>query len=142
MNFYYTKNQSKNTPTTDGIDNYFNNNLYRSGWTYENRVLGVPFITLDPERFRISNNKILVHHFGLTGTAFNYIPYKFLTSYRINDGGKGGEYRENKILSTFLTFKIWQYQEFVDVNLQLATDFSSIAAPNFGAGIQISKKLF
>ena len=58
--FYYTKNQSKNTPTTDGQDNYFNNNLYRSGWTYENRVLGLPFITLGPDRFRITNNKVHV----------------------------------------------------------------------------------
>src|SRR5690606_9397010 len=62
--FYYTKNQSKNSSTTDGTDNYFNNNLYQSGWTYENRVLGIPFITLRDSRFRIGNNIFVAHHFG------------------------------------------------------------------------------
>ncbi len=75
---FYTKNQSKNSPTTDGRDNYFNNNLYRSGWTYEHRVLGVPFITLDNDRFRIANNTLLVHHFGISGVAFEKLPYKLL----------------------------------------------------------------
>jgi hypothetical protein len=138
--FYYTKNQSSNSPTTDGIDNYFNNNLYRSGWTYEKRILGVPFITLDDQRFRISNNKILVHHIGVAGTAFNALPYQILTSYRKNYGGKGsGETRSN-VLSAYLNFGF--YTEFADVSLQLGSDFSSVASPNFGAGIQISKKLF
>src|SRR5690606_16390754 len=49
---YYTKHQSYTSSGNDGTDNYFNNNLYRSGWTYESRVLGVPFITLDEDRFR------------------------------------------------------------------------------------------
>ena len=35
--FYYTKNQSRSRAGSeeDGSDNYFNNNLYRSGWTYK-----------------------------------------------------------------------------------------------------------
>jgi len=137
---YYTKNQSKNSPTTDGQDNYFNNNLYRSGWTYEHRVLGVPFITLDNNRFRIANNTVLVHHFGISGIAFNKLPYKLLTSYRLNYGVKGDNTLDNSVLSTYLDLKVWQ--NLVDVNIMLGTDFNSKAAPNFGAGIQISKSLF
>ncbi|SKB36514.1 Capsule assembly protein Wzi [Salegentibacter holothuriorum] len=136
--FYYTKNQSKNTPTTDGQDNYFNNNLYRSGWTYENRVLGLPFITLGPDRFRISNNKILAHHIGLSGMAFNKIPYRFLGSFRKNYGGKGSANTNGQhILSTYLDLNL--LQNVVNLNLQLGGDFSEIEGPNFGAGIFISK---
>ncbi|MBZ9731002.1 capsule assembly Wzi family protein [Salegentibacter sp. JZCK2] len=136
--FYYTKNQSKNFPTSDGEDNYFNNNLYRSGWTYENRVLGLPFITLGPDRFRINNNKIVAHHIGLSGMAFKKVPYRFLGSFRQNYGAKGGgNITEHHVLSTYLDLSL--LQNIVNLNLQLGTDFSEIDGPNFGAGISISK---
>ena len=138
--FYYTRDQSDENITSDGSDNYFNNNLYRSGWTYESRILGVPFITLDDNRFRINNNKIIVHHFGISG-IINKLPYKILTSYRKNYGGKGTRgFQKSDILSTYLDLRVWQYS--FDVNLQLGADLNSIAAPNFGAGVQISKKIF
>ncbi len=136
--FYYTKNQSKNTPTTDGEDNYFNNNLYRSGWTYENRVLGLPFITLGPDRLRINNNKLIAHHIGLSGMAFKKVPYRFLGSFRKNYGGKGSRNTNGKhVLSTYLDLNL--LQNIVNLNLQLGTDFSEIDGPSFGAGISISK---
>ncbi|MBE7639203.1 hypothetical protein GUB10_02560 [Salegentibacter sp. BLCTC] len=136
--FYYTKNQSKNTPTTDGEDNYFNNNLYRSGWTYENRILGLPFISLGPDRFRIANNKIIAHHLGLSGMAFNKIPYRFLGSFRKNYGGKGSSNINGKhVFSTYIDLNL--LQNIVNLNLHLGGDFSEIATPNFGAGVSISK---
>ncbi len=136
--FYYTKNQSKNTPTSDGEDNYFNNNLYRSGWTYENRVLGLPFITLGPDRFRITNNKILAHHIGLNGMAFKKVPYRFLGSFRKNYGGKGSSnVNGDQVISTYLDLKL--LKNIIDLNLQLGADFSEIEGPNFGAGISLSK---
>lgn len=138
--FYYTRDQSDDDITTDGNDNYFNNNLYRSGWTYESRILGVPFITLDDDRFRISNNKIIVHHIGISGIVKN-LPYKFLASYRKNYGAKGQALNISKdIVSTYLDVKVWQ--ENFDINLQLGADINSEASPNLGVGVQLSKKLF
>lgn len=137
---FYTKNQSSSHPATDGLDNYFNNNLYRSGWVYDGHVLGVPFINMGENRFRIANNSIIVHHFGVNGVAFDKLPYKFLTSYRRNYGAKGSDYRKNNTLSTFLDLEI--YKSVVDVNLHLGTDFNSTAAPNFGVGVQLKKSLF
>ncbi len=49
--YYFTRHQSKTYPTTDGKDNYFNNQVYQSGWTYEKRIIGLPFIMLNDERF-------------------------------------------------------------------------------------------
>jgi len=138
--FYYTKNQSKNSPTTDGADNYFNNNLYRSGWTYESRILGVPFIFLDEDRFRVINNKMMAHHIGISGVAFSKLPYKLLSSYRKNYGAKGGGQIRNNILSSYLDLNV--YQNLFQVNVQLGADFISDASPNFGAGLQLSKTLF
>ena len=138
--FYYTKHQSFTSSGTDGKDNYFNNNLYRSGWTYENRILGLPFIFLDEDRFRVANNNVVAHHIGLSGIAFSSFPYKVLSRYRQNYGAKGGGNLRNKILSTYLDLNI--YNTFVDVNLLVGADFNNTTAPNFGAGLQLTKNLF
>ena len=139
--FYYTKDQSQGSLTSDGTDNYFNNNLYRSGWTYESRVLGVPFFTLNENRFRIGNNRFIVHHLGLTGNFTENLPYKILTSYRKNYGGKGSGYAETQnILSSYIDVKVWQ--AYVDFNIQAGADFSSDASPNYGFGLLLSKNLF
>lgn len=139
--FYYTRDQSKNTPTGDGKDNYFNNNLYRSGWTYENRILGAPFFLLDQERFRIAHNTLRIHHIGLEGTAFYSYPFKFLASYREQYGVKGGtEEPQSRILSTYLNLKVWE--EFVNISLQLGVDIHFDNSSNAGVGIRLNKDFF
>lgn len=137
---YYTKHQSYTSSGTDGTDNYFNNNIYRSGWTYESRILGVPFITVDEGRFRIDNNIVLVHHVGISGIAFERFPYKLLNSYRMNYGAKGGTQIPFNVFSSYIDINV--YQGDLGINVQLGTDFSNIAPPNFGAGIQLTKILF
>jgi len=138
--FYYTKHQSTTISQEDFIDNYFNNSVYRSGWTYENRILGVPFITLDENRIEINNNTIIAHHFGMDGYIFNKIPYKLISSYRKNYGRWGRNNLRSDILSTYLDLNVWQ--NVVDVNVQVGADFSSTASPNFGGGFQLSKRFF
>jgi len=139
--YYFTRNQSKNYPTPDGKDNYFNNHLYRSGWTYENRIIGLPFILLDEERFRVAHNNIVAHHIGLTGNAFYIYPYKFLASYRANYGAKGGTSRPvEQIISTYLDVNVWQ--EFVNVNLQVGADLHLTKSSNVGIGLRVQKSFF
>lgn len=138
--FYFTRNQSKNYPTTDGKDNYFNNNLYRAGWTYENRIIGLPFILLDEDRFRVAHNNIVAHHIGITGDAFYRYPYKLLTSYRANYGVKSGSSKpQERIISTYLDLNVWQ--RFLNVNVQIGGDFNFEASENIGFGIKVSRRL-
>ena len=47
-----------------GQDNYFNHGVYQA-WSYHNRILGVPLITLDPSINRVVNNRLIAHHLGL-----------------------------------------------------------------------------
>ena len=139
--YYFTRHQSKTYPTPDGKDNYFNNHLYRSGWTYENRVIGLPFILLDEERFRIAHNNIVAHHIGVTGNAFYNYPYKFLVSYRGIYGVKGGTSRPvETILSTYL--EIEMLQQDVDLDLLFGMDLSSSEPNNLGFGLRMSKTFF
>ncbi|MGM1055630.1 MAG: capsule assembly Wzi family protein [Bacteroidota bacterium] len=138
--FYYTKHQSTTIIQEDFIDNYFNNSVYRSGWTYESRILGVPFITLDENRYEINNNTIVAHHFGMEGYIYSKIPYKLINSYRKNYGRWGRNNLRSDILSTYLDLNV--YQNIFQVNVQLGADFISDASPNFGAGLQLRKTLF
>ena len=141
--FYYTKNQSRSRVSSevDGADNYFNNNLYRSGWTYNNQVLGVPFILLNENRFRIGTNILTVHHLGLRGRLFDDFPYRFLLSYRKNYGVKGSFFPEKReVFSTMLEVDIIDS----DYNLkaQVGADISTYESSNFGVGLNFSKTIF
>jgi len=70
--FITTNNQSKGGV---GADNYFSNSIYRSGWTYEGNAIGLPLILIDPDvevtaiNSPIISNRVISHHFGLTGTV-------------------------------------------------------------------------
>ncbi len=42
-----------------GRDNYFNNRVYRSGWTYDGNTIGIPFIVVP------GNTRVTAHHLGV-----------------------------------------------------------------------------
>lgn len=75
-----------------GNDDYFNNVIYRYGWTYKDMTIGTPFITspsvLKGDRSEadyLRNNKITGHHFGLEG-EYRYFFYKMFFTYYLNYG--------------------------------------------------------
>lgn len=139
--YYFTRNQSKNYPTTDGKDDYFNNHLYKSGWTYDHQVIGLPFFVVREDNLGIAHNNIVAHHIGITGDAFYTYPYKFLASYRGNYGVKGGTSKPvERIVSILFDMEVWQ--EFVNINLQIGADFNSETSENVGVGIKVEKSLF
>ena len=99
LEYVYTKWQSgpyHNDPENPeivlgGMDNYFNNGEYRSGWTYYGKTIGLPLLTPMPEQADgtvpgVSNNRITAWHFGIRGMAAHEIPYKFLFTYSRNFG--------------------------------------------------------
>lgn len=138
--FYYTKHQSHTTTGPHKFDNYFNNGVYRSGWTYEGRVLGVPFITKEGAS-RITNNRIMVHHFGMEGLAFQQFPFKIINSYRKNYGTNGaGLYPETRnILSSLLELQVLPAP--FKLSLQAGSDLSSHEGPQFGGGVKVGVSL-
>jgi len=83
-----------------GNDNYFNNFLYQSGWSYYGFTIGNPFITSPIFNFRNSlttkdgktivshfpNNRVLAWHIGLMGAFSQNINYRWLISYSLNYG--------------------------------------------------------
>ncbi len=138
---YYTQNQSYES--SGFIDNYFNHHVYRSGWTYMNKVIGAPFFTYDPEADRIVNNKFTAHHVGIGGqfsTYFKTYPYRLLLSFSRNDGVYERRYRpEQNIFSGYFDMRI--LNDFIDINLELGTEINNTASPNFGAGVHLKYQL-
>ncbi len=157
--FFYTKDQSHNlTPFIHLWDNYFNNYIYQSGWTYNDQVIGLPFFTTNyydgDATITIGNNRVIAHHLGLNGFAFNKFPYKLLMSYRNNNGHvrNRGEYDyefyreddsrgkyviEHEIISSYLDIRF--LESFINLNLEIGVDASG-GEVNLGAGIKLNKQ--
>jgi hypothetical protein len=88
-----------------GRDNYYNNYLYKTGWTYQDRIIGTPlFFTksrakryipgfVDPDEggfnFNVVNNRIIAHHLGVEGYV-KTAHYKLLGTFTTNYGTYGG----------------------------------------------------
>jgi hypothetical protein len=75
-----------------GDDDYFNNGLYRFGWTYNDMVIGTPLIT-SPAALKVNdnaseyiwNNKVICHHFALEG-KYRHLQYKLFATWSLNYG--------------------------------------------------------
>lgn len=155
--FYYTKHQSHTTSGAHISDDYFNNYAYRSGWTYNNLVIGAPFFNTNyyddnyQQGFvRIGNNIFVAHHIGIEGIAFSKFPYKFLSSYRLNyghnklasgfqnidhysiDDPRGKYILPAEVLSSYLDIEVLKFP--ININLILGADISNLGFTG-GAGL-------
>ncbi len=125
-----TTNQSGETGIS-GKDNYFMNKLYRSGWTYDGRTLGVPFISVP------FNTRIRVHQIGFT-SVYKKVHFTFKTSFVQNLGTYFVSYEpyENAIYTYLKTD--YSFDNFGNLSLQLGYDTSNINNDHFGVGMAYS----
>lgn len=103
-----------------GRDNYYNNYLYRTGWTYEGRTIGNPLFlnAYNPQLtlvanylyntenpFGIANNRIVAHHFGIEGRFSPTISYKMLATWSRNYGNyyDGDLFEQEGLRTDFLS---------------------------------------
>ncbi len=102
---FYSKHQSDELIRPDyiqepviGFDSYFNNSVYKSGWTSYGRTIGNPLFTPVAKNNGITsgvaNNAIKAHHFAVAGTMVGF-DYKLKATFSknygqtflVNDGG-------------------------------------------------------
>tara|TARA_R110001583_G_scaffold16041_5_gene65160 strand:- start:24091 stop:25566 length:1476 start_codon:yes stop_codon:yes gene_type:complete len=84
---YLIRPDHPNEPTI-GFDSYFNNGVFKSGWTNYNRTIGLPLFTTrleNGESRGVNNNAITAHHFGFKGNVSNF-QYKALVTFSNNFG--------------------------------------------------------
>ncbi len=127
--FATTTNQSGNTGVS-GFDNYFSNNLYRSGWTYEGNVIGFPFITSD-KNIEITNltspivsNRIQAHHFAFSG-KHNALSWKLKTTFAKHLGTYRQPYSKPVKVWSNALFLTYGFKKYGNALLQLGFDNGS-----------------
>lgn len=73
--YEYITTNDQSASNVSGVDNYFSNSVYRSGWSYEGNIIGMPLILIDNsivinnQNSPIISNREHVHHFGFIGTV-------------------------------------------------------------------------
>ncbi len=105
--FTYTKHASGSDPhytdengfhAASGMDNYFNNGVYQSGWTYFGNMIGSPYFTTKPkdengitQGIIDGDNRLMAFNLGFKGTI-KKVAYKALLSHTTYFGWFGSEY--------------------------------------------------
>ncbi|PHR10389.1 MAG: hypothetical protein COA40_14430 [Aequorivita sp.] len=126
-----------------GKDNYFSNSIYRSGWTYEENIIGAPFILfdknveIDGDNTPIISNRSKVHHFAVMG-AFSKFQWKLKSTY----AKYLGTYRK----PFFPEWKYWYNFGSLSYESEIlgtftvlgGVDFSNVADTRVGGGIEYS----
>lgn len=119
------------------IDNYFSHGQYQS-WTYEDRILGTPFILADPKTRNIVNNRIKAFYTGIEG---QYQSFNFLikASHSLNFGTYGSTVMVKS--SSFLLAVQHPLPYQVHLSCQIAQDFGGLYKNSTGFHISFSKNL-
>ena len=130
-----TKRQNSFDFEPRGRTNYYNNGVYRSGWTYEGRVLGNPLIINRPIAnfeggglYPISNNIIIAHHIGIKGVPTDRLSYKAMLTYSRNYGTHYDQGEEPGPYVPLDQLRRDQYSSLLQLNYLLA--------PNYGLSLQ------
>jgi hypothetical protein len=128
-----------------GNDNYFNHDVYKFGWTYNEYTIGSPFIT-SPVLFKdgaynhIMNNKVIAHHLGFEGRFSENIKYKTFLTYSLNYGTNNNPFEplRNQIsFYTSLQYFISKYK--ISIIAALAIDRGEMYGNNSGINLGIKK---
>lgn len=125
-----------NGGTFSGGDNYFIGNFYASGWTYKDRIIGLPFIFKKEDQNPFTNSRSYVYHFGISG-KLGEIDYTLKNSYVKNLGTyyKPLDPSEKAVY----TYADLHYpSNYGDFSLILGADFTNISPNRFAAGIGYS----
>jgi hypothetical protein len=137
--FITTKDQSGSGSGT-GFDRYFSNKLYRTGWAYEETIIGFPFFVFDPnviiteDTTPIVSDLVQLHHFAANG-GFGNFAWLFKSSISNNQGTLRERFSmklKNWYNYLSLSYNTTAYGAFTVV---LGADFSNLAEDNFGAGL-------
>lgn len=93
--YLYTKNQGgprrldpNNDPNVDryrGNQNYYNHEIYQTGWVYQYRTIGNSFFKTDEDALGILNNRIIAHHVGVE-SGFDQVVFTGKITYSKNFG--------------------------------------------------------
>lgn len=133
-----------------GLDNYFMNAVYQSGWTNYGRIIGLPLINAPAPYSNglvigIPNNRVRAYHVGVAGNLMEGIPYMFKSTYSSNWGTYGveeGTFFYAKPWQLSLAFELEFGKEITNLPLTLGVgaygDIGKLYQNSFGLTLRIS----
>jgi len=150
--FTYTKHMSGSNAPDDadggrGLDNYFNNGVYNSGWTYFGNTMGSPYFTATPlnndgvsNGIILGDNRFVAINIGWNGMIHS-IKYSAIFSHSTYTGWFDNEYQpQPKQFSGLFEIKIPTNKKIpFNITLSSAFDTGTYRPVNFGGFIKISK---
>ena len=152
----YTKHQSGDAShytdengfhVASGMDNYFNNGVYQSGWTYFGNMIGSPYFTTNPidengntQGIILGDNRLLAFNIGFRGNIKN-VPYKAILSHTTYFGWFENEYIKKPIqFSGLVEINVPQVKSLpFDIKIGAAFDTGTYRPVNYGLFLQLSK---
>ena len=146
--FTYTANMSGgSTLDRRARDDYFNNGLYESGWTYFGNTIGSPYFTTEAidengvaKGIIQGDNRFMAFNLGIKG-AVKAVKYKAMLSHVTYFGWFANEYEPNRQQFSGLLELTFPEGETIpfDIIAGTAFDTGSYRSKNIGAFIKISK---
>jgi len=131
-----------------GMDNYFNNFVYNSGWTYHGNTIGSPYFT--PTQLNengksngiiVGDNRFIALNLGWTGMIHQFT-YKTIFSRVMYVGWFDTEYNPKPTqFSGFLEVAFPKLKNIpFDISVSSSFDTGTYRPVNFGGYIKLSKK--
>lgn len=134
-----TIDQSKSD--VSGFDNYFRNSVYRSGWSYDGMVIGMPFILIDPstvvneQNSPIISNREQVHHFGIMGSV-KKLDWMLKTTWVSHLGGFANPFDPQLDLWHNYASVLYTTEKYGAFKLFGGVDSGKLIQNTFGAGLE------
>jgi len=138
--FLYSKNQSGKTEPKGG-DNYFNNGVYKTDFSYKGFCMGDPLFyplrkNTEGVYSGIENNRISAFHFGAKGFISERINYKTLFTFSNNFGTHSQPYNPvKKQFSSLIKLSGKCSSLPLDISVSFAADFGDLLSNSAGLGI-------
>ncbi|MBO4571328.1 MAG: hypothetical protein J5699_05330 [Bacteroidales bacterium] len=151
-----------------GLDNYFNNQDYKSGWTYYGRTIGLPLMFPDGTRsaswrrglltLGVENNRLIYHHAAVAG-VLGGLPYRLMLTWSSNYGTYKAPYEgESQIYQDWGTVRETPVRQFsaaltgsvpaifnnsrLNLNWGIYCDSGKVLRRSFGALLGIGIKIY
>jgi hypothetical protein len=146
--FTYNKNMSGSTSQSKrGGDNYFNNGVYESGWTYFGNTIGSPYFTTEAidengitKGVIQGDNRFMAFNVGVKG-AVKAIKYKAMLSHVTYFGWFTNEYEPSPTQFSGFLELILPEGETIPFDIIVGTSFDAgtYRSKNLGGFIKLSK---
>ncbi len=129
-----------------GQDNYFNNSVYRNGWSYNQTALGTPFINNSKEiktsSIFFTNNEVQAFYLGILGQIGKDIETEIKLSYSANFGTYSDFFLKSKEQFSGQLKILKSLNEYSNstVFINITLDSGTLYDPAVGGHVGIRKK--